>query len=85
MRTIITMFFFLMNLLLLSVSVWAYGGDVHFKIIEESTNFSNLNSALKNQLGFANGAESVVTNVRQTRSAWQCHVSWGRPLYIHIC
>lgn len=52
--------------------LWAYDGDVHYKINESAVQFSQLDSVLKVQLGVAEGKNTELTKAEETKQiiAW---------------
>ena len=61
--------------------LWAYDGDVHYKINENATSASKLNLILQEQLGLSNGQESNLKGknaegVEVTQKIWEW-ISYG--------
>ena len=50
---------------------WSYDGEVHFKISENATTVSKLDSILRNQLGLNGGTAVEMEKSNVTKQIWE--------------
>ncbi len=67
-RKLFNLFIILLMTIYAHNFLWAYDGEVHSRLNEESTRYLQLDVILKNQLDIPNGIDTTLKNYRKTKS-----------------